>query len=119
MGDGVGKGLTRADHLPLMAQLYAAYAHAEEIRMMTRILGEEDLSETDRCYLRFGLSLEAHFISQGKGDERTIEESLDIGWRCLGTLPPEELTRLTKEQITDHLALLQMPLDKLQDGGRS
>ncbi len=99
MGDGVGEGLTHRDHLPLMEQLYAAYARAEDVRMMTRIMGEEDLSELDRSYLAFGQTLDLRFVAQDRRLERTIEQSLEIGWRCLSTLPLKELTRLSKEEI--------------------
>lgn len=102
MGDGVGEGLTRADHLPLMEQLYAAYARAEEVRMMTRIVGEEDLSEIDRCYLKFGLQFEQLFLTQERNEDRSIEQSLDIGWRCLGYLPRNELTRLSADELDRH-----------------
>ncbi|WP_207063883.1 V-type ATP synthase subunit B [Motiliproteus sp. SC1-56] len=107
MGDGVGEGKTRADHHPLMDQLYAAYARAEEVRMMTRIVGEEDLTETDRAYLAFGHALEHQFIAQGESQERDIEQSLDLGWRLLGGLPLEELTRLSRQLIDDHRSLLE------------
>ncbi|GGK56477.1 V-type ATP synthase subunit B [Amphritea balenae] len=112
MADGVGEGLTRSDHHPLMEQLYAAYARAEEVRMMTRIVGEEDLSTVDRCYLEFGQCLERLFIAQDITDDRSIEESLDIGWRVLGCLPREELTRLSTQLIETHGALLDEELDQ-------
>ena len=102
MSDGVGEGLTRADHRPLMEQLYAAYARAEEVRMMTRIVGEEDLSEIDRCYLKFGLQFEQLFLTQERNEDRSIEQSLDIGWRCLGYLPRNELTRLSADELDRH-----------------
>jgi len=102
IGDGVGEGLTRADHLPLMEQLYAAYARAEEVRLMTRIVGEEDLSEIDHCYLKFGLQFEQLFLTQERNEDRSIEQSLDIGWRCLGYLPRNELTRLSADELDRH-----------------
>ncbi|WP_432473083.1 V-type ATP synthase subunit B [Amphritea sp. HPY] len=112
MADGVGEGLTRSDHHSLMEQLYAAYARAEEVRMMTRIVGEEDLSTVDRCYLEFGQYLERLFITQNLTEDRSIEESLDIGWRVLGCLPREELTRLSSHLIKTHEALLDEGLDQ-------
>ncbi len=105
MGDGVGEGLTYADHMPLMEQLYAAYARAEEVRMMTRIVGEEDLSEIDRCYLRFAQLLEQRFLAQGFSEDRSIEQSLEMGWRCLGSLPAKELTRLSQDEIEQHRSM--------------
>lgn len=105
MGDGVGEGLTSGDHLPLMEQLYAAYARTKEVRMMSRIMGEEDLSEIDKRYLKFGQKLEGDFISQDRSEDRSIEQSLEIGWHCLACLPIKEMTRLSKEQIKSHQAL--------------
>ncbi len=96
MNDGVGHGHTRDDHRPLMEQLYAAYARCDDVRMMTRIMGEEDLSDTDRRYLSFGRRFEATFVAQGRGEERTIEKSLETGWDCLTCLPQAELTRLDR-----------------------
>ncbi len=112
MADGVGEGLTRPDHHPLMEQLYAAYARAEEVRLMTRIVGEEDLSAVDRCYLEFGQQLERFFIAQDLTEDRTIEQSLDIGWRVLGCLPAEELTRLSSQLIETHQILLDQGLER-------
>ncbi|MDX1301475.1 V-type ATP synthase subunit B [Photobacterium sp.] len=111
MADGVGQGLTRGDHQPLMEQLYAAYARTEEVRMMTRIVGEGDLSSVDRCYLEFGKCLEQSFIAQDLTEDRSIEESLDIGWRVLGCLPREELSRLSATMLETHGTLLNEGLD--------
>jgi V/A-type H+-transporting ATPase subunit B len=113
MGDGVGEGLTHRAHLPLMEQLYAAYARAEDVRMMTRIMGEEDLSALDRSYLAFGQTLDLRFVSQDRRLVRSIEQSLEIGWRCLTTLPRKELTRLSNEEIDS----LQAAWGWGQDGG--
>jgi len=106
MGDGVGEGLTRKDHMPLMGQLYAAYARTQEVRMMGRIVGEADLPEIDRCYLEFGKCFEQFFIRQDNDENRRIEDSLDLGWRTLGCLPRTELTRLSEADIRAHAALL-------------
>jgi len=106
MGDGVGEGRTRRDHLPLMGQLYAAYARGNDVRMMGRIVGEGDLSPIDRAYLAFANAFERHFIMQGTDENRTIEESLDLGWRCLGLLPESELTRINEQMLAEHRHLL-------------
>jgi V/A-type H+-transporting ATPase subunit B len=90
-----------------MGQLYAAYARAIEVRMMSRIVGEADLSATDQSYLRFAEQFEQTFIAQGKAEERSIEKSLDLGWRCLGLLPPEELTRISIREIKNHATLMK------------
>jgi V/A-type H+-transporting ATPase subunit B len=107
MKDGVGEGLTRSDHFPLMSQLYASYARTNRARLMSRIVGETDLPEIDRTYLRFGQIFEKHFIHQDDDEERSIEESLDLGWRCLSCLPESELTRLPREEIDAHRHLLE------------
>jgi len=107
MSDGVGEGFTRNDHLPLMEQLYAAYARCEEVRMMSRIMGEDDLSDLDKCYLQFGEQFEHQFIAQGSTEDRSIERSLDIGWHCLGCLPIKEMTRLSKEALELHQEIWQ------------
>lgn len=107
MKDGVGEGMTHADHFPLMEQLYAALARAAEVRQMSQIVGEADLPEIDRVYLRFGRVFESTFITQPPHENRSIEESLEIGWRCLGCLPREELTRLPRPTIEQHSALLE------------
>jgi V/A-type H+-transporting ATPase subunit B len=107
MGDGVGQGLTRKDHLPLMGQLYAAYSRVQEVRMMSRIIGEADLPDVDKCYLDFGKRFERIFVCQGPDENRSIEDSLDLGWQCLGCLPQQELTRLTEADIKEYKALLK------------
>ncbi len=116
MKDGVGEGMTRADHFPLMEQLYAALARATEARQMSQIVGETDLPEVDRVYLHFGRVFERHFITQSAHEERSIEESLEIGWRCLGCLPREELTRLPRSLIECHENLLADGLADAEGG---
>ncbi|HKJ84260.1 MAG TPA: V-type ATP synthase subunit B [Mariprofundaceae bacterium] len=111
MKDGVGEGMTRSDHFPLMGQLYAAYARAEEARMMSRIIGEADLSAVDQAYMRFGTLFERHFLRQGHEEERSLEETLDIGWRCLGSLPASELTRLPQDLLRQRQELLDLGIE--------
>ncbi|WP_407644418.1 ATP synthase beta subunit C-terminal domain-containing protein [Dongshaea marina] len=94
-----------------MEQLYAAYTRAEEVRMMTRIVGEEDLSEADRSYLNFGERLERFFISQDVTEDRSIEKSLEIGWQMLGSLSKEELTRLSAELLERYASLMNTEQD--------
>jgi len=102
MSDGVGHGYTQDDHLPVMEQLYAAYARCDEVRMMSRIMGEDDLSISDKQYLHFGDYFESHFVAQGDWEDRSIEQSIDIGWQCLKCLPKTELTRLSKAALDEH-----------------
>jgi V/A-type H+-transporting ATPase subunit B len=101
MKDGVGEGYTVADHPALAAQLYAAQARASQARVLASVVGEDGLSETDRRYLAFGARFEREVV--GQAAERTLEESMDAGWRVLAALPPSELTRLSDAQIERHL----------------
>lgn len=99
MKDGIGEGMTRGDHAHLSAQLYASYAHVQDVRALASVIGEEELSAVDRQYLEFGRAFEREFVGQGATENRTIQETLDIGWRTLALLPPEELTRVSEEEI--------------------
>jgi V/A-type H+-transporting ATPase subunit B len=99
MKDGIGEGHTRADHSHLAAQLYAAYAHVQDVRSLASVIGEEELSTVDQQYLEFGRAFEQEFIAQGPTANRTIEETLTIGWRLLSQLPQTELTRVSTQEI--------------------
>ncbi len=99
MKDGIGEGRTRADHSPWSSQLYAAYAHVQDVRALASVIGEEELYTVDRQYLKFGQAFEREFIHQALTENRTIEQTLDIGWRLLSMLPKEELTRVSLDQI--------------------
>lgn len=99
MKDGIGKGRTRDDHPRWGAQLYAAYAHMQDVRALASVIGEEELGEVDQKYLQFGRAFEREFVNQALTENRTIEQTLDIGWRLLSMLPKEELTRVTLDEI--------------------
>jgi V/A-type H+-transporting ATPase subunit B len=99
MKDGIGEGLTRGDHAHASAQLYAGYAHVQDVRALASVIGEEELATVDQRYLEFGRAFERQFIGQGATENRTIQETLDAGWRTLALLPPEELTRVSEEEI--------------------
>jgi V/A-type H+-transporting ATPase subunit B len=99
MKDGIGKGRTRDDHPRWAAQLYAAYAHTQDVRALASVIGEEELTETDQRYLKFGRAFEREFVNQGFTENRSIERTLDIGWKLLSMLPKTELTRVTLEEI--------------------
>ncbi len=99
MKDGIGEGQTREDHQNLYSQLYASYSRVSRIRSLASIIGEEELSETDRSYLKFGNAFENEFLSQSKDEIRTIEETLKLGWSVLNRLPESELTRVSKKEI--------------------
>ena len=99
MEHGIGKDRTRSDHPHLAAQLYAAYAHMQDVRALASVIGEEELGSVDQKYLRFGRAFEREFVNQAPTENRTIEQTLNIGWRLLSVLPREELTRLSKDEI--------------------
>lgn len=99
MKDGIGKGRTREDHPRLAAQLYAAYAHMQDVRALASVIGEEELSDVDQKYLKFGRAFEREFVNQGFTENRTIEQTLDIGWKLLSILPKKELTRVSLDEI--------------------
>ncbi len=102
MKDGIGAEYTRADHAHLSDQLYAAYAHVQDIRSLASVIGEEELTPVDRAYMEYGRTFEEQFIGQEEAENRTIAETLDIGWRILSKLPREELTRVSDAEIREH-----------------
>jgi V/A-type H+-transporting ATPase subunit B len=102
MKDGIGEGRTRTDHSHLSAQLYAAYAHVQDVRALASVIGEEELSTVDRQYLEFGQAFEREFVNQGPTENRAIEKTLDIGWRLLSRLPKQELTRVSPDEIKQY-----------------
>ena len=93
MKDGIGKGYTREDHQDLANQLFSAYAKVGEARNLASVIGEDELSPIDKKYLEFGKAFEERYIGQGPNENRTIEETLDLGWELLRILPKEELDR--------------------------
>lgn len=97
MKDGIGAGFTREDHADVMRQLYASYAKAQEVRNLAQIIGEDDLSEDDKKVMAFGDAFERRFLQQEFTENRSIEETLDIGWEVLGILPKSELTQVSPE----------------------
>ena len=94
MKDGIGKGYTREDHQDLANQLFSAYAKVGEARNLASVIGEDELSPIDKKYLEFGKAFEERCIGQGPNENRTIEETLDLGWELLRILPKEELDRV-------------------------
>lgn len=99
MKDGVGPGKTREDHYQVFMQLIAAYTEGQYLRELSAIIGVESLSERDKKYLGFADLFERKFINQGEYERRTIEETLDIGWDLLATLPEEDLKLISVENI--------------------
>jgi len=102
MEHGTGKDQTRADHPHVSAQLYAAYAHTQDVRALASVIGEEELGMVDQQYLKFGRAFEHEFINQGVTENRTIEQTLNIGWRLLSLMPQEELTRVSLDEIKQY-----------------
>ena len=96
---GIGEGKTRADHANVMNQLYSAYARGKNAKELAVVLGESALSDIDILYVKFADAFEDRFIRQGEEENRTIEESLAIGWELLGMLPKSELKRVREEFI--------------------
>jgi len=101
MNNGIGKGKTRADHKELADQLFSSYARGVNLRRLVAITGEDALTEMDKKYLRFATNFEQKFINQGQ-KERSIEESLNIGWALLADFPPSELKRIRREYIEQY-----------------
>ncbi len=96
---GIGKGRTREDHSATMNQLFAAYARGKEAKELSTILGEAALSDIDKLYSRFATAFEKEYVSQGFETDRTIVETLDLGWKLLTILPKTELKRISLEMI--------------------
>ncbi|MFA9423373.1 MAG: V-type ATP synthase subunit B [Sedimentibacter sp.] len=102
MKDGIGADYTREDHSDLQSQIFASYAKVQDIRSLAQIIGEDDLSDLDKLYLKFGREFETNFISQGKTENRTIEETLNLGWYIISILPAVELDRMKNALITKY-----------------
>lgn len=94
MKDGIGEGYTREDHQDLANQLFSSYAHVGEARALASVIGEDELSPIDKKYLEFGTAFEETFVAQGHNEDRSITETLDLGWKLLSILPREELDRV-------------------------
>ena len=99
MKDGIGPDMTREDHAAVSSQLFASYSKVKTIRNLAAIIGEEELGDLDRQYLRFGERFEEEFLTQGEFEDRSIEDTSTIGWTILQELPVEELTRIKPELI--------------------
>ncbi len=100
---GIGEGKTRDDHSGTMNQLFAAYARGKDARELMVILGEAALSEDDKLYAKFSEAFEEQYVSQGNETNRSIEETLTIGWELLSILPTRELKRIRQEHIDKYL----------------
>jgi V/A-type H+-transporting ATPase subunit B len=103
MKDGIGEGMTREDHKDVASQLFAAYSRVKAVRNLASIIGEEELAEGDKQYLRFGERFEQDFLTQGEFENRSIDQTLDMGWGILRRLPREDLLRINKKYIEKYL----------------
>ncbi len=100
---GIGEGKTREDHSGLSNQLFAAYARGKEAQELSIILGEAALSDLDKTYLNFATNFETQYVRQGEDEERTIEQTLTLGWSLLSELPRSELKRVREEDIAKYM----------------
>lgn len=119
MKDGIGEGYTREDHQDVANQLFSSYAHVSDARSLASVIGEDELSDTDKRYLTFGRAFERHFVGQGQDENRSIIETLDLGWKLLGLLPKSELDRVdtklldkyyvetTYDEVSDVLSVVE------------
>jgi V/A-type H+-transporting ATPase subunit B len=107
MKDGIGPGMTREDHKDVASQLFAAYSKVKQVRNLASIIGEEELSDGDKRYLKFGEKFEQVFLSQGETENRDIGRTLDLGWQVLADLPREDLLRVNQEFIKKYLEPLE------------
>lgn len=103
MKDGIGDGATRSDHSVLSNQLYASYAKVQDVRSLASVIGEEDLSATDKLYFEFGRRFESEFLTQDRFENRTIDNTLDLGWKLLSILPRNELERVNDEMYEKYI----------------
>jgi V/A-type H+/Na+-transporting ATPase subunit B len=103
MSGGIGENRTREDHSGVSDQLYSAYAEGRDLRDLVAVVGEEALTERDQKFLKFADAFEEEFITQAKDEDRTIEETLDLGWKLLSLLPKSELKRVKEEHIPKYL----------------
>jgi V/A-type H+-transporting ATPase subunit B len=103
MKEGIGPGKTREDHNNVFMQLYSAYAEGCDLREISTIVGTDALSDRDKVYLEIADRFENEFIAQGENQKRTIEETLDIGWKLFASLPEEDLKLVSQELIKKYL----------------
>lgn len=102
MKDGIGEGFTRADHSALSNQLLATYAKVQDAKALASVIGEDELSAEDKLLMKFGREFEAHFLTQSFTENRSITETLDLGWELLSMLPRNMLDRVDDETLNEH-----------------
>ncbi len=116
---GIGAGKTREDHSDVFNQLFACYARGKEAQELAVILGESALTDLDKLFFDFANDFEQKYVSQGEFEDRTIEETLDLGWRLMAVFPTGELKRIRPEWIEKYLTKFKKELgqDDVQAGG--
>lgn len=102
MKDGIGEGFTRIDHPALSNQLFASYSKVQEVRSLASVIGEDELSDLDKQYLRFGDAFERFFVAQEKDRARPMERTLELGWSLLSLLPAGELDRVSEKELSEY-----------------
>ncbi len=102
MKDGIGKGFTRGDHSAVANQLFASYARVQDAKALASVIGEDELSESDRRIMEYGRVFQERFINQGYAENRSIEQTLDLGWELLRMLPRAELDRIDSDILDQY-----------------
>lgn len=102
MKDGIGAEYTRADHADVTNQLFACYARVQDARALASVIGEDELSPSDKAIMKFGQMFEKYFLNQGFDENRTMDETLDLAWELLSLLPESELDRVSEQLIKEH-----------------
>lgn len=102
MKDGIGADYTRADHSDVANQLFASYAKVQDARSLASVIGEDELSAIDKCYMKFGSEFEKRFLNQGFDENRSMNDTLELAWELLSMLPESELDRMNSELIKQH-----------------
>lgn len=102
MKDGIGAEYTRADHSDVANQLFAAYAKVQDARSLASVIGEDELSDIDKKYMKFGAEFEKCFLNQGFDENRSMDETLELAWDLLSLLPRSELDRMNSALIDEH-----------------
>lgn len=114
---GIGEGKTREDHAQVLNQLFAAYARGKDAKELASILGEAALSRTDVKFAEFADEYEKKFVAQGENEDRTIEETLTIGWELMSNLPKVELKRLKDREIEKYMPIKHQKEEKSEENG--
>ena len=99
MKDGTGEGFTREDHADLSNQLFASYSKVADAVSLASVIGEDELSDVDKLYMEFGRRFEKEFIAQSDRENRSLEQTLDLGWQLLSLLPRAELSRVSDAML--------------------